>query len=569
MDMVFQGGRSLAVAALAGCLILVGCSDQQPDRRTTPSPVGETTRGIDAKAYYDDYRNDSAADQSGASALSAQPGSVPLKGAVPQPAPRLPHVPVVPPTPPQPPEPWEDDTFVDAGTSGFVEVSRDSRSTFALDVDTGSWNVARTLLRGGTLPPPASIRAEEWINALPTDQAAPTEALGIRADSALAPSLSDGTQLVRVGVATRPLTEADRKPVNVTLVVDRSGSMDIRERLGLVKASLALLADSLRDDDKVSVVTFESSARPLLAPTPVRDTDAILAAIDKLTPAGSTNLAAGLRLGYKQARSAYDEDATNIVLLASDGVANVGATDVDSLVGLIGSKGRQGIHLVTVGYGMGNYNDHLMEQLADLGDGFYAYVDDYAEAERLFRDRLTTALVPVADDARAQVEFDPDAVTSYRLIGYDNRAIDDDDFTDPAVDAGELGAGHHATALYEVRLADGVEAGTPIGRAGVRWTPVGGGAQQQAETTVVAADAVQPEGALALQAVVADFAQLLKHAKPVADRTLTLADLHQRAIALTEDDVPGAAQVAETIRLAQKARPAPPDDLLPIEPPIR
>ncbi len=207
-------------------------------------------------------------------------------------------------------------------------------------------------------------------------------------------------------------------------------------------------------------MSFEDKARPTLEPTPISDTDAIIEAIEQLEPGGSTNLEAGLRLGYEQARAAFDPKAVNLVVLASDGVANVGDTGPDSIVDTIQEEGADGIHLVTVGYGLGNYNDHLMEQLADLGDGFYSYVDDYAEAEQLFGEDLVTTLTPVAAEARTQVSFDPALVTSYRLIGYDNRAIDDDDFTDPGIDAGELGAGHHATALYEVRLAEGVAPGT-------------------------------------------------------------------------------------------------------------
>ena len=171
IDTVFRG-RSLAVAALAGSLILVGCSDQQPDRRTTPTPTpaGETSRGIDAKAYYDDYPNESSGDLS-RNSMGTASGSAPLKSVVPNSSRGLPYEPVM---PPEPPQPWQENTFVDAGTSGFVEATRDARSTFALDVDTGSWNVARTLLRGGTLPPPASIRSEEWVNALPVDLPHPT-----------------------------------------------------------------------------------------------------------------------------------------------------------------------------------------------------------------------------------------------------------------------------------------------------------------------------------------------------------------------------------------------------------
>lgn len=524
-------GRPLAVAALTGSLLLCGCSGggEGPDH----------DRGVDAASYYEDYESpEYEGDSSAAQGFSSQAGSAPAAAAD-----GLLEVPEV-------PGPLDDNTFVDAGTSGSVDAREDAASTFALDVDTGSWDVAQTLLRGGHLPPPASIRVEEWVNALPADLPEPDAEVGVSAESALAPSLDDGTQLVRVGVNTRPASADDRRPVNVTLVVDRSGSMDIRNRLGLVQSSLALIAENLRDDDTVSVVSFEDRATPLLEPTPVSDTGAILAAIDRLTPGGSTNLAAGLRLGYAQAREAYREDATNLVVLASDGVANVGTTGPGSIVAEIAEQGAEGIHLVTVGYGMGNYNDHLMEQLADLGDGFYAYVDDYDEAEELFRDQLATALVPVAAEARAQVAFDPEVVASYRLIGYENRELADEDFTNAAVDAGELGAGHHATALYEVRLAPGVEPGTEIGAATVQWNRIGGGVER-ASTPLLAADGRQPEAAFALAAVVADLAQLLKGGLPTAERATTLAALEQRAAELT---VPGADEVLRAIGWAAEAR---------------
>ena len=321
--------------------------------------------------------------------------------------------------------------------------------------------------------------------------------------------------------------------VNVTLVVDRSGSMDIRERLGLVQSSLALLADRLNGDDMVSVVSFEDQATPILEPTPVRQTDKIIEAVESLKPGGSTNLEAGLRLGYQQARESFDDDAVNLVVLCSDGVANVGRTGPGSITEQIAEEGADGIHLVTVGYGMGNYNDHLMEQLADLGDGFYSYVDTFDEAEQLFGSDLTTTLTPVAGEARTQVEFDPALVTAYRLIGYDNRAIADDEFDNMAVDAGELGAGHRATALYEVRLADGVEPGATIGTATVRWTSTETGRTRTVTADLVAAAAdANPSADLALATTVADLAQLLKAAEPVADRGLDLDVLEERARAL-------------------------------------
>lgn len=508
--------RLLLPLAVVGGLALAGCSE--PDDE--PGPDG--SRGIDARSYFEDYE---AGEEDGGVVANAAPEAATADGGAA--AER------------QIPGPTEDNTFVDAGTSGFVDPRQDPLSTFALEVDTGSYGVARSLLDQGYRPPPESVRVEEWVNAMAYDDPAPIDAdLGVLVESGLAPGLADGTQVVRVAVAAREVDPTERPRVNVTLVVDRSGSMDIRNRLGLVQSSLALLADRLAGDDTVSVVSFEDQARPILEPTPVRDTEKILEAIEELEPGGSTNLEAGLRLGYDQARSSFDDDAVNLVVLASDGVANVGDTGPGSLSEKIAEEGRDGIHLVTVGYGMGNYNDHLMEQLADLGDGFYSYVDTYAEAEQLFGTDLTTTLTPVAAEARTQVAFDPELVTSYRLVGYDNRTIADEDFEDLSVDAGELGAGHRATALYEVRLVDGVEPGTPTGTATVKWASVRDGRAHEARTELVAADpAATPSDSFELATTVADLAQLLKGAEPYRDRAVDLAGLRDRAEALGADEL--------------------------------
>ncbi|RHW25969.1 DUF3520 domain-containing protein [Nocardioides immobilis] len=530
-----------AIAALLSTAVLAACTG------TDPEPGPDSPRDIDARSYYDDYDSDTDTDYGSAPTYSTQAESE--AGDVAEPT--------------IPPGPNEDNVFRDHGSSGFVDATADPRSTFALDVDTGSYGVARTFLRDGLRVPRAAIRVEEWVNAYEYDDPAPTDSdLGLSAETGLAPSLTDGTQLVRVGVSAREVSAADRPRVNITLVVDRSGSMDIRERLGLVQSSLALLAARLNPDDTVSVVSFEDQARPILEPTPVANTAAIVEAIEGLKPGGSTNLEAGLRLGYEQARDAFDPHAVNMVVLASDGVANVGSTGPGSIIDTIQEEGRSGdgaIHLVTVGYGLGNYNDHLMEQLADLGDGFYAYVDDYAEAEQLFGEDLVTTLTPVASEARTQVTFDPELVTSYRLIGYDNREIADEDFTDPGTDAGELGAGHHATALYEVRLAPGVEPGAVIGNAAVRWNPIGTGStgdtpQEEVAIDLVAADPDNPEAApsyrLELAATVADLAQVLKQRAPYADRAVTLDGLLVRAEELVDADVPGAGDLLTLVEQA-------------------
>jgi Ca-activated chloride channel family protein len=526
-----------AVLVVAGALVVTGVAVAlgQDGPRFDPSAPG---RGIDARAYYTDYEQ--GEDDNGGVAYGTTADGAAEDGGGTEPG------------------LLEDNTFVEAGTSGFVAAAADPRSTFALDADTGSWTVGRTLLRSGHRPPPASIRPEEWVNAQPYADPAPTRAdLAISASTGAAPALADGTRLVRLGIAAREVAPADRPPLTVTLVVDRSGSMDIRERLGLVQASLALLAGQLRDDDRVAVVTFDEAARPILAPTPVRETGRILEAIDQLRPGGSTNLEGGLALGYETARRAHDPAGTNVVVLCSDGVANVGRTGPGSILETITDGGRDGIHLVTVGFGMGNYNDHLMEQLADRGDGFYGYVDTFAEAERLFVDELTTTLVPVAGDARTQVRFDPAAVSSYRLVGYDNRTVADDDFDDPSVDAGELGSGHRVSALYEVRVRPGTPADAVIARAGVAWTPVGGGGQRRADVDVLAGDpAADGDPGLRLAAAAADLSRLLKGVPPYAGPAggaAAWSELEGRVDRLSAEGVPGAAALADLVHRAAVA----------------
>jgi len=535
--------RAAAFALTTAALFAVSSCTGSP----APPERDDPRDDIDARAYYESYESGGDEDWSLSSLLGSSSADYSAgTGAVEEAAV----------SDERPPGLLENNTSVDAGASDFVDTRSDALSTFALDVDTGSYSVGRTLLQQGHLPPPASIRPEEWVNAFEYGDRPPAESdLAVQVDPGLAPTLSDGTQLIRVGVQAREVTEQDRPPVALTLVVDTSGSMDIRERLGLVKSSLALLAKHPRPDDTIAVVTYEDNAKPLLEPTPVSDTETILGAIDGLRPGGSTNLEAGLRLGYKKAREAYRDDAINAVVLASDGVANVGTTGPHAITKRIAEAGAEGIHLVTVGYGMGNYNDHLMEQLADQGDGFYSYVDTFAEAERLFVTDLSGTLTTVAYDAKVQVEFDPAAVASYRLIGYDNRAIADEDFESDDVDAGEIGAGHDVTALYEVQPAEGAEPGTEVGAVTVRWqSEATGQIEEQAVALAVADPSAEPTDQLALASTVADFAQFLKGAEPVRERGVTLDQLAHRAGALQAQGVDGAVELSRLIELAQRVR---------------
>ena len=364
----------------------------------------------------------------------------------------------------------EDNRFQFYGYRQFIETDEDPLSTFALDVDTGSYTVTRRWLAEGTLPPPESVRVEEYVNAFDYDYEVPNRGLEISVDGGPSP-FDDDNILVRVGVQSEIIADGERPPVALTFIVDTSGSMDRDDRLGLVKDSLETLVDELEDDDTVAIVVYSSNSGVVLEPTPVRDRGRIYDAIESLTPGGSTNLELGLREGYALAAQAFRTDGVNRVIIASDGVANAGITGQDALGGLIRGYADEGIQLVTVGYGMGNFNDTMMEQLADNGDGFYAYIDTEDEAERLFGDELTSTLITAALDAKIQVEFDTDVVDEYRLIGFENRGVRDNDFRNDNVDAGELGAGHQVTAMYEVTLRRGVslEDRGDIGEVFLRW----------------------------------------------------------------------------------------------------
>lgn len=536
---------TVAVLLVAGACSGAGGSTDPSDPTDPTDPSAD--EAVDARAYFDDYKTGTYDAQSGgatATATEAADGA-PTHG--------IPDIPDI----------TEENTFDDVGDTGFVLTEADARSTFGLDVDTASYRVAHRFAAEGYRPPSDSIRVEEWINSFDHGYAEPADdTLAVSVDSGESPFATDGTQLVQVGIATRQLATSERPPAAITFVVDTSGSMDIRERLGLVKSSLALLVNHLRADDTIAIVTYGDESRSLLGPTPVADRGRIVGAIDELRPGGSTNMEAGLRQGYREAAEAYREDAVNVVLLASDGVANVGVSEPEGLTRMIERRGRDGIHLVTVGYGMGNFNDTLMEQLANRGDGFYAYLDTFDEAERLFVDELTPTLTTVARDAKSQVTFDPAQVESYRLIGYENRAIADDDFRDDAVDAGELGAGHTVTALYEVRLAGGADPAGRIGVVTVRWQPTGhggagGGAEAREVSAEIRADMVGHPDRLAMVAAVAAAAEVLRGNADVTGRQITLAQVQAEARRLADAGHPGAAELADFIAKVRPLAEAP------------
>jgi len=356
--------------------------------------------------------------------------------------------------PPAKSQPY-DTFFQDYGVNPSIDTEDDNLSTFALDVDTGSYTIMRNYLKDGLNVPPDSVRVEEYVNYFDQGYTNPPfhQAFNISIDGAPSPfTQTERYQMLRVGIQGYQVPASERKDASLTFVIDVSGSMSMDNRLGLVKRSLELLVEQLDRRDSVSIVVYGTDARVILKPTSGSNKDAILSAIYRLQPEGATNAEAGIRLGYKMAQRAFNPEGINRVILCSDGVANVGNTEADVILNEIRGHVKEGVTMTTIGFGMDNYNDVLMEQLADNGDGFYAYVDDMREAKRLFIDNLTSTLQTIAMDAKVQVDFNPDVVARYRLVGFENRAIADEDFRDNSVDAGEIGAGHSVTALYEIKL---------------------------------------------------------------------------------------------------------------------
>jgi len=330
-------------------------------------------------------------------------------------------------------------------------------STFSIDVDTGAYANVRRILKSGRLPQSGAVRVEELINyftyqyALPTPVDGKLPPFGVTTEIAPSP-WNEHARLIRIGIKASDAAVESLPPANLVFLVDVSGSMSPAERLPLVKSTLKLLVDQLRPQDKISLVTYAGETRIALEPTSGAEKAKITAAIDQLRAGGSTAGASGIVLAYQMAQQGFIADGINRILLATDGDFNVGITNFEQLKEMVADKRRSGVSLTTLGFGVGNYNERLMEQLADAGDGNYSYIDTLLEARKALVEQLSSTLSVVARDVKLQVEFNPGKVSQYRLIGYENRALKREDFTNDNVDAGEIGSGHTVTALYEIVL---------------------------------------------------------------------------------------------------------------------
>ncbi|MGJ8694136.1 MAG: YfbK domain-containing protein [Thalassotalea sp.] len=340
--------------------------------------------------------------------------------------------------------------FKKYGVNPTIETKNKATSTFSMDVDTASYKLASDMLNRNRLPNTDGIRIEEFINAMTYQYAQSNETFGISAQILPSP-YRKGYHVLHLGLQTKQITENERKPSNLVLVADVSGSMQ-GNNLAMLKNAFTTLVSQLNSDDTVSIVTYSDNATVLLPATRVNNKRKIVDAINSLYTQGSTNAAAGIKLAYQQAEQMFVPGFNNRVILTSDGMANIGSTSPEAILNTISKSKDKGVFLTTVGVGTGNYNDHLLEQLANQGNGNYLYIGDHNDIQENFVDGLSKSLQTVAKDAKVQIKFNPQAITEYRLLGYENRHLAKDDFTNPDKDGGEIGAGHSVTVLYEVKL---------------------------------------------------------------------------------------------------------------------
>ncbi|MBV5316266.1 MAG: VWA domain-containing protein [Desulfobulbaceae bacterium] len=446
--------KRIPLTLLLALLILAGCSTPATDAEKKENQTAQTlvadhrSKQADAAQSLDQQQSPQPPPPSpAAEARSNRAGSIAKKtsGAIGRTA-------VYDAMPSSPPvSAWNRESYNADQENGFVNAGRDPLSTFSIDVDTASYANVRRFVNGGNLPPKGAVRIEEMINYFSYDYPAPKhgEPFGLSVEVGPSPFHRD-YQLARIGLAAKDLAKEQLPASNLVFLVDVSGSMQDANKLPLLKLALPLLVRQLGERDRVSLVVYAGGDRVVLPPTPGNRQQEILAAIDQLQAGGSTHASGGLRAAYELARQGFMASGNNRVILASDGDFNVGVTSRDELQRLIEKERQGGIYLTVLGFGMGNYHDDTMEILADKGNGNYAYIDNLLEAKKVLVKELSGTLFTLANDVKIQVEFNSARVGAYRLIGYENRVLADEDFRDDRKDAGEIGVGHRVTALYEL-----------------------------------------------------------------------------------------------------------------------
>jgi len=445
--------------------------------------------------------------------------------------------------------PLEDrERYAGKDVAGIFAVAQQPVSTFSVDVDTGSYaNVRRFLVQGQT-PPVAAVRTEEMLNYFRYDYPAPEDRsrpFSVSTDMAITPWNAD-TRLLRIGIKGFDLKREQRPPANLVFLVDVSGSMYDQDKLPLVKSALSLLADRLSPRDKVSIVVYAGAAGIVLEPT--SNPAYVKAALDCLEAGGSTAGGQGMELAYATARAHFIKGGVNRVIMATDGDFNVGISSDEGIEAIVKKNRESGITLTTLGFGQGNYNEAMMEHVADVGNGNYAYIDSAIEAQKVLDEEMAATLFTIAKDVKIQIEFNPSLIKEYRLIGYENRALAEEDFDNDTVDAGDIGSGHQVTALYElvpvnakgwlpVRHFDAnrAPAASPLAGSDLAWLklryklPDGERSMliERPVTASLASSAQPPQGDMAFASAVAAFGQKLRGDKYLG--SFSYADIRRLA----------------------------------------
>jgi len=346
---------------------------------------------------------------------------------------------------------WNTESYNALQENGFISTSNDPLSTFSIDVDTASYSNVRRFINEGRLPPKGAVRIEEMINYFSYDYPQPDAEHPFSVTTEVGPCpWNDSRKLVRIGLKAKDIDKKDLPPSNLVFLIDVSGSMSQQNKLPLLQKSMKMLVKQLGKNDRISIVVYAGHDRVVLEPTAGSEQQKIIAAIEALGAGGSTHASSGITTAYQLAEQVFLPKGNNRIVLASDGDFNVGITSRGELQKLVEEKRKSGIFLTVLGFGMGNYHDDTMEVLADKGNGNYAYIDSLLEAKKVMVKEMSGTLFALASDVKIQVEFNPTKVGAYRLIGYENRALADEDFNDDKKDAGEIGVGHRVTALYEV-----------------------------------------------------------------------------------------------------------------------
>lgn len=506
-----------ALGALALASLLAACSGS-PGGHATSSPQRESAPQPPAPLAAPAAQYASAMDAAVSSKPMAQQSATRYAGAQPMPDAVRPR--------------QERERYDEVKDNPVKRTAQESVSTLSLDVDTGAYANMRRFIQAGRLPPKDAVRVEELINYFPFDYppASGAHPFSVTTELAAAP-WNPQHQLLKIGVKAMEAQASAMPPANLVFLVDVSGSMNSADKLPLVQASLRLLVERLRPQDKVSLVVYAGRTAVELEPTSGKDKQKILAAIERLQAGGSTAGEAALRLAYQQARAGFIEGGINRILLATDGDFNVGISDVRQIRDMVERERKSGVSLTTLGFGTGNYNEALMQQIAQVGNGNYSYIDSLQEARKVLDEELSATFNTVAADVKLQLEFNPATVAEWRLIGYENRVLAEADFRNDAVDAVEIGAGKSVTALYEITPVGQPTLHVPrrYGQQGATSQPAGDAAKRhelgelrirykkpgQANATelsqpIAAAASSQPSAEWQFAAAVAGYGQLLR-----------------------------------------------------------